>query len=263
MVPVTEPPKEVVINVTAKGWKLLRKALNLRIRPARIDLAVLPRRNFLTSRQLRPYINTAFHGVVLNYVVTDTVYFNFEELVKRKIRLALDSVKPPTAQGYAVSGKPLFQPAAVTVSGPASLINSLPDPYPVHLSDSALTADFKQHVPLSFMPKKLLQPNVQEVQLEFRVKPLQKGQVRLPIAMHKDSKVNYPAAFKPATALLTFYYDLPAGQTPDSSAFKVQADPGKVDPRDSMVKVQVTQMPSQVKRVSVSPGKVKLILKRS
>jgi hypothetical protein len=261
LVPVTQPPKEVVVNVTAKGWKLLRKALNLRIRPARIDLSSPPRRNFLTSRQLRPYINTAFHGVVLNYVVTDTVYFNFEELVKRKIRLTLDSLNPPTAENYMIVGKPLFRPASVTVSGPASLVKSLPDPYPVHLPDSDLTAAFKQRVPLSFVPKELLRPNLRQVQLEFQVKSLREGKVKLPINGH-NTKLAHTAAFTPASVLVKYYYDLPAGKAPDSTAFKVKADLSKINPRDSTVQLQVIQKPAQVKRVVLSPEKVKVSLKK-
>ncbi|KAA9331810.1 YbbR-like domain-containing protein [Adhaeribacter soli] len=258
LVPVTEPPKEVVINVTAKGWKLLGKALNLKVQPARIVLPAKPTQNYLTSRQLRTYINSTFQGVELNYVVTDTIYFHFEELIKRRIRLAVDTTNSPVADGYFVSGKPRIIPAAVTVSGPASLVKALSDPYPLHLPDSGLTESYQKSVPLAFVPQELVGSQVKKVNVRLQVKPLRQAETRVAVQFINQSHLPNGAQLQPDSVQVKYYFADTGHTHPDSQAFKAEADLKKLDPRDSSVSVKITRKPRQVKRVAVSPEKVRL-----
>lgn len=260
LVPVTEPPTEVIINVTAKGWKLLRKALNLKIQPARIVLAGKPTANYLTSRQLRAYINSTFQGVELNYVVTDTVYFNFEELVKRRIRLTIDTLHPLTADGYFLAGKAKIIPAAVTVSGPASLIKALPDPYPLHIPDSSLTENYHKSVPLAFVPEDLISSQVNKVNVHLNVKPLQAAEIRAAVQILNQQQLPAGARLQPDSVIVKYYYAQSQGQKPDSTAFKATADIARLKTSDSSITIEIKQKPRHVKKVSVSPEKVKLIL---
>jgi hypothetical protein len=257
-IPVTEPPKEVVINVAGKGWKLLRKALNLRIQPAIIDLTNRSNAKYLTARQLRPHISVALNGLDLNYIVTDTIYFNFEKLVSRKMPLTLNLADTVLAEGYQLAGKPAISPASVIVSGPASLVKALPEPYPIHLPDSDIAANYQKKIALGFVPNNLLTPNVEEINVAFEVQKLAKKEIKAQVHVLNRNMVDGGVSLQTSAVKLVYYF-LPSDSLLPEEKFVVEADLSKIDPKDSTVAVQVTQKPAAAKTVSVSPKKVKVI----
>ncbi len=256
-IPVTEPPKEVVINVDAKGWKLLRKALDLRIHPALIDLRNRGYAKSLTSRQLRPYINAALDGFDLNYVVTDTIYFNFEKLVKRELPLSLQLSDSLFPEGYIPGPNVKISPASVIVAGPVSLIKALPSPYPVHLPDSGITQNYQKQVQLGFVPANLLKPNTEAINVAFDVVKLAKRETETPVTLRNQQTAEHAVTWNPKTVKLT-YYALPSDSAFSADAFVVVADLAKANLKDSTALVQVVKKPATVKTVSVLPKKVKL-----
>lgn len=260
LVPLTEPPKEVIINVNGKGWKLLRKALNLRIRPARIELPNRLSANYMTSRQLRPHVNAALSNLVLNYIVTDTVYFNFEPLIKRQLRLSVDTLHRFVAPGFRLDSTLSIFPQRVMVSGPASLIKALPDPFPVHIPDSGLTQRYEKQIPLAFMPAELVRSKTKQVKVVFNVKAMPFEETERPVEFRGENPLVEVGG--PPTFVKLRYQLATATQAeinPDS--FAVVADLTKVDMRDTTVAVTVQQKPKLVKTVSVLPPKVKVRLK--
>lgn len=257
-IPVTEPPKEVVINVDGKGWKLLRKALNLRIHPAQIDLRNRGYAKFLTSRQLRPYINAALSGLDLNYVVTDTIYFNFEKLEHRRLPLALQLSDSALAAGYQLHSHVKIMPTSVVVSGPVSLVKALPSPYPIYLPDSGISENYRKLIPLGFVPENLLKPSQEDVSVAFDVIPLIKNEVQVPVRARNRDSISSPVVLEPNVVKLT-YFALTADSALASSQFTVIADLSRVDPKDSTVALKVIQKPKAAKTVSVSPQKVKVV----
>ncbi len=255
-VPLTEPPKELVINVTGKGWKLLRKALNLRIRPARIELPNRLSRNYLTNRQLRPYVNAALSNLVLNYIVTDTVYFNFEPLVHRQLGLALDSAQSFVASGYKVDKPVSIQPPKVKVSGPASLVNALPDPFPVHIPDSLLTEPYRKVVPLAFIPEDLIKTATKQVEVAFKIIPMPIREMVVPVKF-----LNAPSEkdeLPKASVNLRYQLASPSDSQITAASFEVVADLAAINPLDSTVALSVTKRPALVKTVDILPAKVKV-----
>ncbi|MDX5346375.1 MAG: hypothetical protein LPK19_03930, partial [Hymenobacteraceae bacterium] len=54
LIPVQPLPEEVYINVTGKGWKLLRKSLMVDVKPAELYLRNLPYAKYIAGPALRP-----------------------------------------------------------------------------------------------------------------------------------------------------------------------------------------------------------------
>ena len=128
-VPVQPLPTQVPVNVTGRGWKLLRPQLQVDLRPAELTPTALPATRFVTARTLRPALQQSLDGLQLNYLLTDTLWIEFDRLVSRRLPLALS----PTAAGTALPYAARFEPASVVFRGPAGKVNSLPSPYLVHL----------------------------------------------------------------------------------------------------------------------------------
>ncbi|UOQ73434.1 hypothetical protein [Hymenobacter cellulosilyticus] len=128
-IPVKPLPTEVAVNVTGRGWKLLRKNLLLDVRPAEVRLQRLPVTRFVTGQSLRPALQAAMEGLQFNYVLADTLWVEFDRLVTRRLPLGLS----PNADGSALPYAAVFTPESVAFHGPARTVNSLASPYPVHL----------------------------------------------------------------------------------------------------------------------------------
>lgn len=119
LIPIKPLPEEVSINVTGKGWKLLRKSLRLEVQPAEVYIRDLPRNNYLLGSALRPALVNALDGLQLNFVVTDTVYFDFDPKVEKRIALRLDPSQKLTDNQHVVVGPVQIKPDSVTFTGPA------------------------------------------------------------------------------------------------------------------------------------------------
>ncbi|SNR73522.1 MULTISPECIES: hypothetical protein [Hymenobacter] len=160
-------PTEVAVNVTGRGWKLLRRNLGLDVRPAELTLHALPATRYVTARSLRPALQQAMEGLQFNYLLTDTLWVEFDKLVSRRLPLALSPAADGSALPYAAS----FTPATIVFRGPASKINALPNPYLVHLPQApagSTTGDIR--VPIG--GPELVDPNVQDVRVRLQQRPL-------------------------------------------------------------------------------------------
>jgi hypothetical protein len=212
---------------------------------------------------MRPALNAALSGLVLNYVVTDTLYFDFQPLVHRTLRLVPDSAQTLTAPQFTLAAPLQLRPKQVKIFGPASLVNSLPDPYPIHLRDSNLTRDYSALVPLSFASQSLIKANIREVNASFKVKPLQEGQAQVAVRLRHSRKFdNLPIKTEPLSARIRYYF-LPGGDTVNPSDIFVEADLDRFSVSDSTAPLVVDKKPEQVKTVLFSPKKVKILLRKN
>lgn len=166
-IPVKPLPTEVAVNVTGRGWKLLRKNLLLDVRPAEVRLTRLPATRFVTGQSLRSALQAAMEGLQFNYVLADTLWVEFDRLVTRRLPLALS----PKADGSALPYAAVFTPESVAFHGPARTVNSLASPYPVHLPQApAGSSEGAIIVPIG--GPDLVQAQVQEVKVRLQPRPL-------------------------------------------------------------------------------------------
>ena len=126
-VPLRPLPETVPVVVTGQGWRLLRANLGWGTHPADLRPVPLPGTRYLPANAWRRGLQNALEGVQVNEWAGDTLRLTFDRYVSRRLVLAPDSAGPFSVQ---------FRPAAVVFRGPANVVNSLPDPYPVALPQS-------------------------------------------------------------------------------------------------------------------------------
>ncbi|MBC6991684.1 hypothetical protein [Hymenobacter sp. BT491] len=182
-IPVQSLPGEVAVNVTGRGWKLLRKNLSLDVRPAEVRLARLPATRYITGQSLRPALQTAMEGLQFNYVVTDTLWVQFDRLVSRRLPLTLS----PASDGSALPYAARFVPATIIFRGPEATVSKLANPYPVHLPQApAGSSSGEIRVPIG--GPKLVQTNVQDVRIRLQPRPLITRSVQVTPELHDFPK---------------------------------------------------------------------------
>jgi hypothetical protein len=125
-VPLRPLPTTLPVTVTGQGWRLLRANMSWGIHPADLSPVPLPGTRYLPPTVWRRGLQNALEGLQVNEWAGDTLRLTFDRYVSRRLRLALPA---DSARFYTAN----FSPAVVTFRGPASLVSSLPNPYPIVL----------------------------------------------------------------------------------------------------------------------------------
>ncbi|WP_046244302.1 YbbR-like domain-containing protein [Hymenobacter terrenus] len=125
-VPLRPLPKALPVTVTGQGWRLLQANMGWGTRPADLRPVPLPGTRYLPANVWRRGLQNALEGVQVNEWAGDTLRLTFDRYTSRRLPLALP---PDSGRSYAA----IFEPAVVTFRGPASLISTFPNPYPVVL----------------------------------------------------------------------------------------------------------------------------------
>ncbi|MCJ8166847.1 hypothetical protein MKJ04_18525 [Pontibacter sp. E15-1] len=259
LIPIKPLPEEVSINVTGKGWKLLRKTLRLEVQPAEIYIRNLPRNNYLLGSALRPALVNSLDGLQLNFVVTDTVYFNFNTRVTARIPLRLDTSSPLTDDQHLVVGPVRITPDSVTFVGPSSLIDSLPNPFVLRLPEKqTLTESAKISVPIDYNYASLIQASIKEAQIAVAVKPLVQDERQVApdlINVPKDVRLS----IRPPLTMVR--YQLLQDSLPllNRNGFKVILDYSKFNPNDSTLVPELVQKPRGIRNVVMWPERFKAV----
>ncbi|WP_046314189.1 hypothetical protein [Pontibacter korlensis] len=260
LIPIKPLPQEVSINVTGKGWKLLRKSLRLEVQPAEIYIRDLPRNNYLLGSALRPSLVNALDGLQLNFVVTDTIYFDFDPKVQKRIALRLDPGQKLTDNQHTVVGPVRISPDSITFTGPSSLVDSLPDPFLLRLPNQNLAEPSKVPVPINYNYKSLVQADVEEAQVIVNVKNLVPEERQL-----LPELVNVPEdatlSLRPPITVVRYQILQDSVSLLNRAAFKVVLDYSKFNPIDSTLVPELVQQPRGIRNVQVWPARVKVTRK--
>lgn len=126
-VPLRPLPNFLPVTLTGQGWRLLRANLGWGTRPADLRPVPLPGTRYLPASAWRRGLQNALEeGMQATEWAGDTLRLTFDRYASRQLPLVLAS---DSAQRNTVR----FTPIAITFRGPASLINALPNPYPIAL----------------------------------------------------------------------------------------------------------------------------------
>lgn len=129
-VPLRPLPATLPVTVTGQGWRLLRANLGWDTHPATLRPVPLPGTRYLPADAWRRGLQNALEGLQVSEWAGDTLRLTFDRYVSRRLPLVL---VPDSALRYTVS----FTPATVSFRGPASVVNELPDPYPLRSPQAA------------------------------------------------------------------------------------------------------------------------------
>ncbi|NEM96271.1 hypothetical protein GXP69_01070 [Pontibacter sp. BT327] len=258
LVPIKPLPEEVQVNVTAKGWKLLRKALRLEVQPAEIFIRNQPRNNYLLGSALRPALVNAMDGLQLNFVVTDTLHFNFDAKSKRTVALQHDPQQRIAAEGYEIVGPVTFNPDSITFTGPSTIINSFPNPYLLRVPNTGLTAATKLEVPVMFASPELVSVSKNEVVATINIKGLVREERQLVPEM-----VNVPEGrsytVRPQVILVRYQLFEDSVALLNRELFKAVVNFANYNRQDSTVTAELVQKPVGVRRITLEPQRLKVI----
>ena len=139
-------PNLVEVSINGTGWNLLRNLLKINIKKAEYKLNNPSQTKHILSSSLVPNISESLENISLNYVVTDSVFFNIELIKKKSLTLKFDSLGIELRDNFKLVSDVKISDEIINIKGPESLINTLPDEYLLKLKENNIGRNFNSDI---------------------------------------------------------------------------------------------------------------------
>ena len=183
---VNPPPKFIEISINGTGWNLLRNLLKLNIRSAEYQINKPSQTKFLISSSLIPNISQSLEGVNLNYVVTDSIFFNIELKSTKNLNVIVDSSKISFKENFEKISNILLSHNEIKVEGPQSLISSLEEDYTVSIDNQNISSNYDEEIKIEGL-NEYLTATPDKINLSFEVMEFINEQVSLKVYYEEEN----------------------------------------------------------------------------
>lgn len=256
---VDKLPSRVTIEVNGNGWDLLRKYFKFNETPFLIEINNPSTKNYLLTSDIRRSLAENLSPTSLVSMITDTVKFNIDRIVTRKIKIVADTSNLSLAKNFRMAGDIEIDPSTVSIKGPTSILQKLDGELVVPISENKLSANYNKILPLELPSdsKGYLEMDEESVHIRFEIYQMLEGNKRL-----KTKLLNFPktASLKdePGTIVMSYLVDeRKAGQL-SGLDFEAVINYANRNREDSTVKVQISPNPSFLENIQIKPEFLKI-----
>jgi hypothetical protein len=228
-IPVRTLPASIRMNVSGLGWDLLRRSSELKVPPLVIPLERPTDVQKIVGSTLPALFSTQLEGMQINFVLTDTVYVDIDEIFRRRFSLQVDSVSQYIDHDYSVVNDISIIPDTVWLEGPKRILSSMPKVLPLALDKKEIDKDFSDEVEVVLNHSELIKRNPPVVQVSFKVEKLIEVNDRIRLVL-----INVPARLRPSLDVtkISCTYRLPESLVNTLSGDSLQA---VIDMKDLLV----------------------------
>ena len=178
-------PNLVEISINGTGWNLLRNLFKINIKKAEYKLNNPAQIKYVPSSSLIPNISESLENISLNYVVTDSVFFNIELKKTKSLMLKFDSLEVDLRDNFKVVSDIIISDEIISVQGPESLINNLPDEYLLKLKEKNISRNINSNISIEpFGNFSEVSPNI--VTVNFLVSEFINDEITLDLKYDED-----------------------------------------------------------------------------
>jgi YbbR domain-containing protein len=192
-IPVKALPSTLRMNVSGLGWDLFRKSAGLKVPPLVIPLERPTEVRKIVGSTLPALFATQLEGLQINFVLTDTVYLDMDEKVKKKLSLRLDSVRRYLHHDFGVVSDISLKPDTIWIEGPMRIVQALHDPISLALPVSNIDRDYNEEIELVFQNNELVKRDPPVIEVSFDVEKLMEVNDRIELEV-----INIPTHVRPA-----------------------------------------------------------------
>jgi YbbR domain-containing protein len=166
---VINPPRNVQVNVSGVGWDLLKQSLSFRRDPLLISVENPIETKRIAGYTIQPLISQHLSSLNLNFVATDTLYFDIQRLQKKRLFVYLDSNKVSLQRFHQIISPLNVSPDSVTITGHESLIETLSDTLTLHLPQDEIDNDYSEKIYIDNFDLSLVSFSPSEIDISFDV----------------------------------------------------------------------------------------------
>ncbi|MDW7695336.1 hypothetical protein R9C00_27890 [Flammeovirgaceae bacterium SG7u.111] len=256
VVTLVKPPESITVNVSGNGWNLLNKVVNVAQEPIEVMLnkKSLLELNHIMTNNLLPQVVNRFREMQVNYILEDSLYFDFDTIATKKVQLALRESDIELKDNYKIISSLKIEPDEAILTGAATLLSKYPDTIRIFLDETDIDADFEQMVKIAYPEHRLVSVDTEETKVKFMVAQFDKRTMRV-----KPEVVNFtiPEGKKitiiPSEATVEYMIEVDEHYIPQDS-LKVLLDYRTTSKVDSTISAQL-KYPSYMIETNVVPKK--------
>ncbi|HXA01195.1 MAG TPA: hypothetical protein VNW99_04355, partial [Cytophagaceae bacterium] len=255
VVPVSKLPHRIKVNATGEGWDFLRKAIRFNVIPVTYAPHDLPRKKFITAKELLPVAEEQIEGIHINYIMEDTIRINFDYLETKEVYLKLNYQFLSLAPNYNLIGPVNFNPVFIKFSGPGKLVKKLPDSILVSLPYKNIKGKFQENIRIDFETDPAIVKDHHDAILTFNTAQYFPETVQVEAEL-----MNVPSGKKIISeSKVTINYSVTEKDKDrfGPSDFRVVIDLSRLD-KDHNAKIVLLSKPASIINVSFNPSFLKV-----
>ena len=253
---VGDLPQKISVEVNGGGWDLMTLSLGFNMSPIDIALVNPQESKYILTSQLRGELSRSLDPITINYLIRDSLKYNIQERVSRKLALQFDSSNVTYNSDYKLNSEFRLRPDSMEVTGPKSIVEGLPDPIRLNAELNEVDGDFDDIIDLPTISEYVV-PLISQVNLSFEVIRLISVSER-----HNVKLVNLPdTSWRAENSQILVDYVI--GETEfdatDSTRIQLVADFERMNSKDSTIIIEVITGRSMIERVRLSSKTIKMI----
>lgn len=256
---INELPDRIQMNVSGLGWNLVRASMGLKVDPLTIRLTSPSLQKKIPGVSLANNVAEELEGLVLNYIVDDTLYLDIDQRGTRSFAVYVDSANISMAANYKITSPINYNVHLMELRGPLTMLQQMPsDSFLVSLNTSEIDEDYDQEIAFTIDRQDLFTFRPAEVQVTFAVNEFVQRQSLVPI-----ETINFPedGNLYPADSMVNvlFSTQFDSESLVPADSFQVVADYNKFNPNDSTILISIKKHPENLQDVRLEHPQTKVI----
>jgi len=172
-IPVAGLPQNIPLNVTGNGWELFKRSTGVKMEPLEIPLERAGEIKKIVGRDLKfSFTAQLGEGVLINQVLSDTLYIDLEPKAGRWIKLTVDSVQYNIKTGYGLASEIAIIPDSTFIEGPARLIERIREPVMLSIPQRNLDEHYVENIEVELPHEGLITRRPPAVSVMFNVEEM-------------------------------------------------------------------------------------------
>ncbi len=190
-IPVKNLPTELRLNVSGNGWDLFRKSLGISLPELTLNIERPLELKKIPGAALPPLLASQLGGLVINYVVNDTLSLQFDERDTHTFKIEPDLTDVWFREGFGRISAVSVLPDSARLEGPRAILHRMADVVKVKMPKLNLDENYKGEVPIVLPDSLQVAVDPPVVTVMFEVGALETIALQLPVEM-----MNRPALVK-------------------------------------------------------------------
>ncbi|WP_076501294.1 YbbR-like domain-containing protein [Belliella pelovolcani] len=252
---VEDLPTKIKIEINGNGWDLLRKYFNINESPFLIEINNPATKNYILTSEIRRNLAENISPTSLVSMVSDTIKFNIDKVVTRKVKVEVDTSGSTIAKNHKVINQIEVDPSTINIKGPTSVLQKLDGVFKIKLGEEKINKSFNKIIPLSVPApyEDFLKLEDESVQVKFDLYQLLEGNKRL-----KINKTNFPENVslvqEPNHIMMYYLVDERKLDELKQIEFEAILNYNNRNRQDSTIFVVISPRPSMLEDVRIEPA---------
>ena len=256
-IPVADLPEKIRLEVTGGGWDLMTRSFGFGMEPAQINLTDPSASKYHLTSVLRGELSAKMTDINLNFILRDTLFYNIQKRIIRRIPIAFDSISLILDDGFEITSEIRIQPEYIELDGPENLVNMVSNPFIVYPGSNSFDRDVDEQFEIPSLGSSLIKTSVNEVIASFSVTEFFDfdQEINISLINSKDSLVTIEPS-----SIRVFYKKSEADMEAFSDTVEVvlYADLQEINPADSTIDIQIGVQAPYIKGLRLETTQVKV-----